>query len=217
MTDRLIAPTFLYRFSVPCPRQDVKWTGRLFELPDSNRLPVFGELEGRQCFADTRIAWNQSGLFVSLRVEGKKTDPWCRASRWEDSDGLSLWIATRDVSQVHRANRFCHRFILLPQGAEQNREQPVAQLMSVTRARETPKPIPRDLLKVHSEKRMDGYVLSAFLPAQGLTGFDPEEQSELGFFYAVVDREKGWQTFSLGTEFPFDADPSLWGILQLEP
>jgi len=31
----------------------------------------------------------------------------------------------------------------------------------------------------------------------------------------VVDRELGWQTFSVGPEFPFVEDPSLWGSLEL--
>jgi hypothetical protein len=31
----------------------------------------------------------------------------------------------------------------------------------------------------------------------------------------VTDRELGCQTFTVGQEFPFDEDPSLWGTLQL--
>jgi hypothetical protein len=31
----------------------------------------------------------------------------------------------------------------------------------------------------------------------------------------VVDRELGWQTFTVGPEFPFVEDPSLWGTLEL--
>ncbi len=30
-------------------------------------------------------------------------------------------------------------------------------------------------------------------------------------YYAVIDRELGWQTLSLGPEFPVMDDPSLWG------
>jgi hypothetical protein len=47
------------------------------------------------------------------------------------------------------------------------------------------------------------------------TGFDTEEHSRLGFSYAIVDRELGWQTFSVGPEFPIQEDPSLWGTLEL--
>jgi hypothetical protein len=31
----------------------------------------------------------------------------------------------------------------------------------------------------------------------------------------VVDRELGWQTLTMGSEFPIDEDPSLWGSLEL--
>jgi hypothetical protein len=68
---------------------------------------------------------------------------------------------------------------------------------------------------VRSEKRIDGYLLQACVPAEALTGFDPAEHGRLGFTYAVVDRELGWQTFSIGPEFPFVEDPSLWGTLEL--
>jgi hypothetical protein len=30
-----------------------------------------------------------------------------------------------------------------------------------------------------------------------------------------MDRELGWQTFTVGRELPFAEDPSLWGTLDL--
>ena len=48
--------------------------------------------------------------------KAKRSRVWCRASRPEDSDGLQLWIDTRDVHNVHRAGRFCQRLIFLPSG-----------------------------------------------------------------------------------------------------
>jgi hypothetical protein len=43
-----------------------------------------------------------------------------------------------------------------------------------------------------------------------MTGFDPTQFARIGFFYAVVDRELGWQTLALSREYPFVEDPSLW-------
>lgn len=215
MSERLLASPFLFRFGTACPFVDVNWTGQAITLPDAARVPSFATLEGRRPYADLRVAWNSGGLLISLRVEGKKTPVWCRASRWEDSDGLSIWFATRDVSDVHRANRYCHRFIMLPQGAGDESDSPVVEMATVARARETPKPVPAGAMKIRSEKRIDGYLLQAFLPAEAMTGYDPRQQPQLGFYYAVIDRERGWQTFSLSPEFPFDSDPSLWGVLQL--
>ena len=59
--------------------------------------------------------------------------------------------------------------------------------------------------------------LSAFLPAVALTGFSPVDNPKLGFTYWLFDRERGEQTFSVGTEFPFPSDPSLWGTLEMVP
>jgi hypothetical protein len=68
---------------------------------------------------------------------------------------------------------------------------------------------------VASQKRSDGYTLAAYIPAAALTGYKPADQPRLGFTYALFDRERGEQTFSIGSEFPFGSDPSLWGTLEL--
>ena len=65
------------------------------------------------------------------------------------------------------------------------------------------------------QKTADGYEMQCHIPADALTGFDPAEHPKVGFNYAIVDRELGWQTFSLGPEFPIGEDPSLWGTLEL--
>jgi hypothetical protein len=61
----------------------------------------------------------------------------------------------------------------------------------------------------------NGYRLAAVIPGAALTGWDTQEHRKLGFFWAVSDRELGWQTFSLGPELPIAEDPSLWGTLEL--
>ena len=215
MNEPLLAPTFLFRFSVPCQQQSTLWKRKGLALPASCRVPSFGELEGRPLFADLRAAWNADGLGFTVRVHGKRQSVWCRESRLEDSDGLHLWIDTRNTHNIHRASRFCHRFAFLPQGGGRGSQQPVAKMLTIHRAREHPKPIDERLLRVHREERVDGYLLNALIPAQVLTGFDPTEHPRLGFTYAITDRELGWQTFLVGPEFPFAEDPSLWGTLEL--
>lgn len=215
MQPPLLAPTFLFRFAVPCRRLSALWSETEIELPPKFRLPSFGELEGRPLFADLRLGWCPDGFAVSVRVQNKKQQPWCRVSRLEDSDGLSLWFDTRQTQSIHRASRFCHRFVCLPAGEGDRQASPVARLVGIQRAKEHPKSISPELLKVRSEKRVDGYLLRAAIPAAALTGFDPQESKRVGFCYAATDRELGWQTFSIGTEFPFTSDPSLWGTLEL--
>jgi hypothetical protein len=215
MSQPILAPTFLFRFAAPLWRYDGSWSPQGLALDERFRLPSFGELEDRRVYADLRAGWNESGLFYWLRVDGKRQPPWCRETRIEDSDGLQLWIDTRDTRNIHRAGRFCHRFALLPFGAGRRLDEPSARLLPINRARENPKPFPGEKLPIRSEPRVNGYVLEGHLPAAALTGYDPGEHPRLGFCYAVIDRELGVQTFSIGMEFPILEDPSLWGTLEL--
>jgi hypothetical protein len=215
MNEPLLAPTFLYRFAVPC--QYVADLGKRMPLvlPDSCALPRLSMLEDKPQLADVRMAWSEAGLGVSVRVQGKKQPPWCRDSRIEDSDGLQVWIDTRNTQNIHRAGRFCHRFAFMPTGGGRKLDEPVAALLAINRAKESPREIePRQII-VRSERRVDGYTLEAFLPADILTGYNPSDQPQPGFTYAMVDRELGTQTFTIGPEFPIDEDPSLWGTLDL--
>ena len=215
MSGQLLPTRFLFRFAAPC-RYDAKLgAGKPCELHARHRLPLLGELDGQRGFGDVRIAWSEAGLGLSVRLEGKKHPSWCRESRLEDSDALQVWIDTRDTHNIHRASRFCHRFVFLPGGGGRNHEQPVADQLLVDRARENANPVRPGQLQLTSEKRVDGYVLSAFIPATALTGFNPADHPRLGFTYFLFDRELGQQYFSVGSEFPFPADPSLWGTLEL--
>jgi hypothetical protein len=216
MTETLIPAAFLFRIAIPCYYFDGRWTKSGVVLSDRHVITSFhAELNMGPRFAELRLGWNEAGLYVHLRVTGKKQSPWCRDTRADESDGLSLLLDTRDTQSIHRAGRFCHRFVLLPQGSGRLLNEPTAKLIEIQRARENPKPAPAGSLQIVSEKRIDGYLLSAFIAAKSLTGFDPAEHPRLGFNYALVDREQGWQTFNLGPEFPFLLDPSLWGTLEL--
>jgi len=215
MSDSLLPARFLYRFSVPCRYRDPLWTAEGAALDETHRLVNLAELEGQAAFADVRVAWSEAGVAFAVRVEGKRQPPWCRAGRPEDSDGLQVWIDTRDVHNIHRAGRFCHRFTFLPGGAGRRLDEPVAQWLEIHRAREQPRPVKPEQLQVRSEKRIHGYVLMAFIAAEALTGFDPQEHPRLGFTYAVIDRELGEQTFGVGSPMPYQEDPSLWATLEL--
>jgi hypothetical protein len=215
MSQQLLPTRFLFRFAAPCRYEASLSATSLAELPAAYRLPVLAELDGDPPFADVRAAWNENALAFSVRVEGKKHPNWCRETRLEDSDSLQLWIDTRDTHNIHRASRFCHRFIFLPGGAGRNYELPLADQLLVDRARENANPVRPGQLKVAVEKRVDGYVLMACIPADALTGFNPADHPKLGFTYALFDRELGLQCFSVGNEFPFASDPSLWGTREL--
>ena len=214
-TDRLIAPSFLFRFSVPCLVKDSIWSKDELELPDTHRIPNFGELDGRAAFADVRLGWSAEGIAFSMRVVGKKQSVWCRDSRIDDSDGISILVDSRDTHNIHRASRFCHRFVFMPQGGGKKSLTPVAKLINLARSKENPKPIQEGLLKIRAEKRIDGYILRGAIPGSAITGWDPVEHVRLGFNYVLSDRELGCQVFSGDVEMPVMSDPSLWGTLEL--
>jgi hypothetical protein len=205
----------LFRFAAPCCFDPTLGVKPPSELEPAYRLPVLSELDGQKPIADIRAAWSEAGLGFSVRVEGKKHPNWCRETKLEDSDSLQVWIDTRDTHNIHRASRFCHRFVFLPGGAGRNYDQPVADQLLVDRARENANPVRPGHLKINLEKRVGGYVMSVFIPAVALTGFNPADHPKLGFTYFIFDRELGQQFFSLGSEFPFASDPSLWGTLEL--
>ena len=91
----------------------------------------------------------------------------------------------------------------------------MAQCLPINRAKEHPRPIQPKQLNVRSKLQTDGYLLEANIPGEALTGFDPQEHPRLGFTYAVIDRELGEQTLTVGSPLPYQEDPSLWATLEL--
>ena len=75
--------------------------------------------------------------------------------------------------------------------------------------------VPPDAVSFQARHTKHGYLVEAFLPAAVLHGFDPEQNPRLGFYYAVRDAELGEQVLSVGSDFPYAEDPSLWGVLEL--
>ena len=215
MSSALIPQRFLFRFAVPCYYRQPVWKPGDGGLEPLYRLPNLAELEGRAAAADVRAAWSEAGLAFRVEVRGKQQPVWCRSTRPEDSDGVRFWIDTRDVHNVHRAGRFCHCFQFLPLGGGMRMNDPLSQMTPINRAREQPRTIKASSLSARAAILPGGYVLDAFIAAEALTGFDPQEHPRLGFTYAISDRELGEQTFAVGGAMPFAEDPSLWGTLEL--
>ena len=217
----LLAPTFLFQFSAPLscyPGLDVERLPSPLKLGKQYKLPDFeGLAVQRPPFADVRAAWGPQGLLFQIHVSGKKQSVWCRESRPEDSDGLQVFIDTRNTKTVHRAGRFHHCFYLLPQGNGQRFGEGMGVPMAIERCRELPGPAPAGSLQVRSKQTENGYQMDAMIGASALTGWDPSEHHHVGFSYILRDREFGKQSFTIGDEFPVTSDPTLWGSLELIP
>lgn len=216
----MVPNRFLVRLAHPCLYvKDVPADGddadHLVDLPDTTRLDTFAALDGRDDFADVRLAWNEFGVAVQAVVTGKQQAPAGDISRPWASDGLTLWLDTRGDRTSHRASRHCHQFHFLPAGGGADQDEPAFAQTKINRAlQDAPLCNPADV-PFRTSKVKGGYRLEAFLPAAALTGFDPEQHPRLGVYYAVRDGEKGDQFLAVNADFPVADDPSLWAVLEL--
>lgn len=215
---KLVPHRFLVRLAYPCRRvakMPLEKRDDLLDLPEACRIDDFAGLDEEKSFADVRLAWNELGLGVQVEVRGKDQPPKGDVSRPRGSDGATIWIDTRDARTSHRASRYCHQFHLLATGDGPDRDQPAFLQTAIHRAlQEAPLCSPGTVpFRGHSIK--GGYRLEAFLPAAVLTGFDPDQNRRLGFYYAIQDAELGQQVLSVGPDFPYWEDPSLWSVLEL--
>jgi hypothetical protein len=211
----MFSKPFLYRFRFPCgyvPAESAA-LNETYQLPNVNGLEDSALQSGLPF--DFRIGWNETGLLFSLIVSSKKQPPLCLATQPDESDGIQICLDTRDIKDIHRASRFCHRLLFMPLGRGQDRSQPAAVWLPIHRAKEHPNPIDLFQIKMQSKVSAAGYQLNVFLPGRVLTGFDPVEYPNLGFHFAVMDKEYGNSYFLVAPPLPYDQDPSLWGTLSM--
>lgn len=215
----LVPNRFLVRTAHPCPYiRDVPRTkdaDHLIDLPDSARLHNFAALDGVRNFADVRLGWNEFGLAVQVEVTGKAEPPEGDAEKPKSSDGLSLWLDTRDARASHRASRFCQHFLFLAAGGGPDKDEPFVAQAKINRAQQDAPLANLADVPFRGRAGRGGYRLEAFLSAAALSGFDPEQHPRWGVYYLVRDRELGDQYLSVNWEFPFADDPSLWAVLEL--
>ena len=211
----VVPPSFLFRYSFPVRRADnlPRKGAPLLGLGEEFTLPDLAALSESPRFAELRMAWNPGGVGINVRVQGKSQPPVCNPTYPAESDGLQVWIDTRNTQSIHRASRFCHHFCALPDGGK--RKGPAAVQLPIARAREEAPLASPEQIRVHCESQRDGYLLEMWLPADALTGFDPEANPRLGFYALVRDSEFGEQFLTVGREFPFANDPSLWSTAEL--
>ena len=205
---------FLYRFRFPCNYAEPGTVlGESYQLPNVNQLDKSG-LQNKLPY-DFRIGWNETGLLFLLIVSGKSQSLWCRATAPDESDGIQICLDTRDIKDIHRASRFCHRLLFMPTGSGRDQSQPLAVWLPIHRAREHPNSIDLSQIKMKSDISATGYRLDVSLPGKILTGFDPSEHPNLGFHFSVSDREFGKSYLLVAPPLPHDQDPSLWGTLAM--
>ena len=210
-----ISKNLVFRYRFPMLQADEDWSIKL-AMEEKYQLPCFGAFDGQKQFADLRVGWADNGVLLTCEVPEKKKSVWCRTTQILESDGLQVWIDTRNTHGVHRATKFCHWFVLLPAGGGPDKSRPVASMLKINRAKADSPSMNREPIEVTAKVTNSGYLLRGFIPASCLNGWNPSEQREIGFSYAVIDREFGWQTLAMGPEFPIFEDPSLWQTANLQ-
>jgi hypothetical protein len=212
----LLDASLLVRIRLKAHRFDRTFSDRPEALPDEAILPCLScELAGAPKFAQVRLAVGKNAIFFQADVQGKRQLPWCRESRLEDSDGLHVWIDTRNSREVHRATKFCHRFGFSPMGRGPKADLPFVGWAPINRARENPPPPPDDQLAIRARISEGRYRLVAALHFNALVGLELNDFPTVGFYFAVADRELGWQSLALQPDLPVMDNPSLWAQLQL--
>ena len=213
-----VPPRFLFRVAYSClyvREMPAEEEDSVLDLPPACRIDNFAAMEGQRNFADVRLAWNEMGLGMQVEVKGKDNPPRGDAARPRVSDGITLWIDTRDARTSHRASRYCHQFHLLATGGGEDKEEPVFVQSKIHRALADAPMCDPNAVPFRSDRILGGYRIEAFFPAAVLHGFDPEQNPRLGIFYAVRDADLGEQLLGAGPDFPFPEDPSLWSVLEL--
>ena len=214
----LVPNRFLVRLLYACPHvrnMPLDDEESLIELPEAARLDSFADMDDVPRFADVRLGWNESGLGLAVEVRGKDNYPIGDAARPRQSDGITLWIDTRGDRTGHRASRTCHQFHFLAAGGGANTDEPAFVQTKIHRALQDAPLATSNDVPFRFERIKGGYRIEAFLSANVLAGYDPEQFPRLGVFYAVRDFEKGEQTPGADSDFPFAEDPSLWASLDL--
>jgi hypothetical protein len=159
---------------------------------------------------DTRIAWSEEGITFQFVLRGKLRRPYCRLSDLEHSDGIEIYVDTRNTKNVHRATRYCHRFVFLPGGGGPGEKDPYGSMLKINMARGEPATMGAYQPHVECKLSSTGYRLTCHLSRQYLEGWSPSEQPEVGLFFHLRDAELGHICLAYDKQLPIGEDPSLW-------
>jgi len=187
----------------------------LLDLSEAFILKDLSRLDSQPEFAEIRMCWNKQGLGFQISINGKKEPPEGDRLRPRSSDGITLWIDTRDSRASHRATRYCHQFHFLVTGGGPDNEDACLTQSKIHRALQDATFCNPSEIMFRCIVEPKGYLMEFFLPASTLSGYESEECPRLGICIQVHDRELGDQIYDSTLEFPFAEDPSLWGQILL--
>jgi hypothetical protein len=173
-------------------------------------LPGTGFLHGEDQVAHAGIAWTKEHLAVFM--ESKLPFRNAFFPNVQQGESFEVFIDTRDRKDVRINNKFCHHFVFLPE------EVDGVQAAEITRFRtDDAHPLcDPGKLQVFTKHKKTGFSLCGIIPADCLTGYDPDEFDRIGFTYRINFTGNRQQHFSVhSSEFSIEQNPALWGSLRL--
>ncbi|NOX58982.1 MAG: hypothetical protein GXP29_09020 [Planctomycetes bacterium] len=198
-----------YRRTLPKP------TGKLTGWSKEFMLPALCEMDGQEPFADVYACWNDDGIAVACRVRCRDKKLTCDPAKFWKGDNLRICTDMRDTRDIHRATRYCQQFYILAAGLGKGRLNPVAGSTAIHRAKINAPVVAAGRIPVASQVTKTGYTIEAILPANVLSGFDPEEHPRIGFYYMLEDLALGQQYLTVGDDLYWHIDPSTWATAVL--
>lgn len=212
----LVPNRLLFRFEFPVwYRPSPKIDGDLGDWTDAFLLPELSRIDGQPAFARVWMGWNESGLFIACRVKVRSAPFRCDPRQFWKGDNLRLCTDMRDTRDIKRGSRYCQQFYFLPAGGGRDGKAPVAGIAKVPRAAENAPVVSGHPVQVAGKRTADAYTLEGHIPAEVLSGFDPDEHRRIGVFVMVEDIELGQQYLTVGDELNWHIDPSTWATAVL--
>jgi hypothetical protein len=207
----LVPNRSLFHFAFPLRyRSAPKIDGGLSDWPDAFLLPDLGSLDGQAPFGRIWAAWNETGLFIACRVEGRRAPLRCNPKEFWKGDNLRVCTDMRDTRDIKRASRYCQQFHLLPAGGGKGGNEPVAGGARIHRAAEHAPLPPAGSITIAGSRRGGVYAMEAHISADALAGFDPAEHPRIGLCTMLEDIELGQQYLTVGDDLNWHIDPSTW-------
>lgn len=210
--ETLIPNTVLFAFRIDLGRIDLPPrpdpTLECFE--PFHRLPLFGPLDGETPYASFYAGWSQSGLAFGLDHARWSGAFHSDSGRPAGSDGLRVYIDTRDRKDVHRGTRFCLGLFIRPEFRAPADPVATVSMIKLPRARQDPPTINTQRIDVAVRTRKQAWQMAVHLPAEVLPGYDPAQFASIGLQLVLQDRVRGRLHLGPGEDLDYASNPSTW-------
>lgn len=211
-------PAALFSTIAFCPwrEQSPRVDGSLGDWSAEHAMPPLGELSGGEQFGTLSLAWNERGLYLAVDVPKHEQVVTNRESPGS-GDAVELLIDTRGSRTSHRASQFCYHLFILPTPPGELREEPVIWQRPIRRALQRAPQVDLDAVRLASRFDDDGYAIEAAFEPDALHGYEPAPGLRIGMAAVIHDIQRGRQFWGTSPDFPWQRDPSTWGIVEHAP